>query len=80
VMGAVMAVGLALALDYLDPSFRTPSDVLTELNIPVLAAVPHHYSSGGYGETSGLGGNGNGHHATVEPLQAYAVPVEAGKK
>jgi uncharacterized protein involved in exopolysaccharide biosynthesis len=80
VMGAVMAVGLALALDYLDPSFRTPSDVLTELNIPVLAAVPHHYPSGGYGETSGLGGNGNGHHVTVEPLQAYAVPVEAGKK
>jgi uncharacterized protein involved in exopolysaccharide biosynthesis len=80
VMGAVMAVGLALVLDYLDPSFRTPSEVLTELNIPVLAAVPHHYPSGGYGETSGYGGNGNGHHAAVEPLQAYAVPVEAGKK
>jgi uncharacterized protein involved in exopolysaccharide biosynthesis len=81
VMGAVMAVGLALALDYLDPSFRTPAEVLTELNIPVLAAVPHHYPSGTYGESSNGGnGNSNGRRSAVEPLEAYAVPAESGKK
>ncbi|HEY6768943.1 MAG TPA: GumC family protein [Candidatus Sulfotelmatobacter sp.] len=74
VMGAVMSVGLALALDYLDPSFRTPAEVLSELNIPVLAAVPHHYRGEGY-ET--YGGN-NGHEATE--TETYAVPVEVSKK
>jgi hypothetical protein len=44
----------------------------------VLAAVPHQYQSGGYGETASLGGNGR--RPAVEPLAAYAVPVEASKK
>jgi capsular polysaccharide biosynthesis protein len=30
----------AFVADYLDPSFRTPKDVLDALNIPVLASVP----------------------------------------
>ncbi len=63
VIGAVMSVGLAIALDYFDPSFRTPSEVLNELNIPVLAAVPHRVS-GGYGY-------GNGRES--EPVAAYSV-------
>jgi hypothetical protein len=67
VIGAVMSVGLALALDYFDPSFRTPSEVLNELNIPVLAAVPHRVS-GGYGY-----GNGNGNARDSEPVAAYSV-------
>jgi uncharacterized protein involved in exopolysaccharide biosynthesis len=71
VLGAVMSVGLALALDYFDPSFRTPSEVLSELNIPVLAAVPHRVS-GGYG--SNYGGNGNS--AAHEPLEVYSAPFQ----
>src|SRR5262249_12216669 len=63
VLGAVMSVGLALALDYFDPSFRTPSEVLSELNIPVLAAVPHRVA-GTYAMT-GTNGNGNGHGEPV---------------
>lgn len=35
-----VSLGMAFTLDYLDPSFRTPSEVIAELNIPVLAAVP----------------------------------------
>lgn len=66
VLGAVMSVGLALALDYFDPSFRTPHEVLNELNIPVLAAVPHRVT-GGYG-------NGNGRDA--EPVGAYSESRE----
>ncbi len=69
VLGAVMSVGLALALDYFDPSFRTPSEVLNELNIPVLAAVPHRVSSGEYGE----GENGSRNEAAIAEI--YSVPA-----
>jgi uncharacterized protein involved in exopolysaccharide biosynthesis len=34
------SVGLALTLDYLDRSFRTPDEVEIFLNVPVLAALP----------------------------------------
>ncbi len=46
-LGLVASVGVALALDYFDQSFRTPSEVTAELGIPVLAAVPHHAAAGG---------------------------------
>src|SRR5712691_4141432 len=74
-LAAVVSVGLAFTLDYLDPSFRTPFEVLNELNIPVLAAVPHQQNekprvhayngngSNGYGTNgngNGTNGNGNG--------------------
>jgi len=35
-----VSLGMAFTLEYLDSSLRTPSDVIVELNIPVLAAVP----------------------------------------
>jgi len=56
ILGAVLSIGLALALDYFDPSFRTPSEVLNELNIPVLAAVPHRVA----GTYAMAGVNGGG--------------------
>lgn len=65
VLGAVMSVALALALDYFDPSFHTPSDVLSELNIPVLAAVPHRMT--------GLEANYGG----VEGVEAYPASISA---
>ncbi|HUO16153.1 MAG TPA: GumC family protein [Verrucomicrobiae bacterium] len=64
VLGAVMSVGLALALDYFDPSLRTPSEVLSELNIPVLAAVPHRVA-GDFGSNYGEG----------EAVAAYSTAV-----
>jgi succinoglycan biosynthesis transport protein ExoP len=72
VLGGVMSVGLALALDYFDPSFRTPSEVLSELNIPVLAAVPHRVS-GGYGAHYG----GNGNAGDSEPVEVYSTSVQS---
>jgi uncharacterized protein involved in exopolysaccharide biosynthesis len=58
VVGCFLAVtvsaGMAFALDHFDPSFRTPSEVLAELDIPVLAAVPLKLDS------SHKNGNGNG--------------------
>jgi len=52
-LATLVSVGGVAAQQYLDPSFRTPAEVSTELNIPVLAAVPH-------GSSNGTGRNGNG--------------------
>jgi uncharacterized protein involved in exopolysaccharide biosynthesis len=57
VIGLVTSTGMALTADYLDPSFRTPTEVFDELKIPVLAAVPFQRT------TPGVNGNGNGNGA-----------------
>jgi len=49
----VLSTALVFSLEYLDSSFRTPAEVLSELRIPVLASVPLYH---------GANGNGNGHH------------------
>jgi len=60
-LAGVLSAGLAVTLDYMDQSFRTPSEVSAELRIPVLAAVPFHPNS-----KNGLNGkNGNnGNHGS----------------
>lgn len=63
-LASAVSLGVVFALDYADQSFRTPSEVMAELRIPVLAAVPSHRSGadGFYKNGSGHGnGNGNGH-------------------
>jgi len=68
VLAVILSAGAALAVDYLDPSFRTPAEVLDELNIPVLAAVPHYRVA--------QGTNGDGHSdgsESYEPAWAGAV-------
>jgi uncharacterized protein involved in exopolysaccharide biosynthesis len=60
-LASAVSLGVVFAIDYADQSFRTPSEVASELRIPVLAAVPLHYSQNLlYGEAGG-NGNGNGH-------------------
>jgi uncharacterized protein involved in exopolysaccharide biosynthesis len=72
-LAVVVSIGMAFLLEYSNPSFRTPTEVLSELNIPVLAAVPHYSYAGtgpgnggssenGHGNGNG-NGNGNGHGA-----------------
>jgi uncharacterized protein involved in exopolysaccharide biosynthesis len=39
-LSTVSSFAVAFALDYLDQSFRTPAEVLSELSVPVLASVP----------------------------------------
>src|SRR5262249_44076504 len=39
-LATAVSLGMAFTLEHLDPSFRTPSQVIAELNIPLLAAVP----------------------------------------
>jgi uncharacterized protein involved in exopolysaccharide biosynthesis len=55
-MAFMLSAGLVFAREYLDSSFRTPSEVLSELNIPVLASVPVS-ANRKYGNHNG---NGNG--------------------
>jgi uncharacterized protein involved in exopolysaccharide biosynthesis len=55
-LASAVSLGVVFALDYADQSFRTPSEVMAELRIPVLAAVPTHRMMG-----NGLTKNGNGH-------------------
>ena len=38
--GLTSGAGAAFAADYLDPALRTPEEVLTCLEIPVLASLP----------------------------------------
>jgi len=92
VLAASVSIGTAFALEYTDSSFRTPSEVASELNIPVLAAVPYKMSrvhpEGDHGNGNGNGngnghknGNGNGHSSGVpeyDPL-TFALGVKEKK-
>ncbi len=40
--GTVLAVGVALLLEYFDTSFRTVADVETRLQLPVLGVIPYN--------------------------------------
>jgi uncharacterized protein involved in exopolysaccharide biosynthesis len=58
-LAAAVSLGVVFAVDYADQSFRTPSEVMAELRIPVLAAVPMHYDGD---SMQVVRSNGNGHH------------------
>jgi hypothetical protein len=60
-MAGMVSVGLVFTREYLDTSFRTPSEVLSELNIPVLASVPLRARKNGT-NGNGSGRNGGGLH------------------
>jgi uncharacterized protein involved in exopolysaccharide biosynthesis len=55
-IAGTVSVGAVFIKEYLDPSFRTPTEVSAELNIPVLAAVPNELDV-----IQGNGTNGNGY-------------------
>ena len=58
-LGVAVSLGVVFAIDYADQSFRTPSEVMSELRIPVLAAVPIHRTNRLYAGNGN--GNGTGH-------------------
>jgi hypothetical protein len=61
-LSATLSLGVVFAAEYMDSSFRTPSEVVSELNIPVLASVPHRFGTPGQ-----YGRNGNGWAHDVAP-------------
>lgn len=64
VLGAIVATTVAAGAVYihehLDPAFQTPAEVSAELDIPLLAAVPHKFERFQPSASNG-NGNGNGH-------------------
>jgi capsular polysaccharide biosynthesis protein len=42
VVAGASGTAAAFAVDYLDPAFRTPDEVLAYLNAPVLASLPRN--------------------------------------
>jgi uncharacterized protein involved in exopolysaccharide biosynthesis len=48
-LAIVTSVGLAFVSEYLDPTFRTPDELRSFLNVPVLAAMPGNGRNGKYG-------------------------------
>jgi len=71
-LALVMSSALIFAQEYLDSSFRTPSEVLSELKIPVLASVPLHSTNGN--GSHGFNGNGNGIGTVAVPVVSEAEP------
>lgn len=45
-LATLVSVGLAFGSEYLDPTFRTPDEVRSFLNIPVLATMPQNVKNG----------------------------------
>jgi uncharacterized protein involved in exopolysaccharide biosynthesis len=67
-LSATVSLGVVFAMEYMDSSFRTPSEVAAELNIPVLASVPPRFSEGTYPGNRQNRTNGNGWDSEiVEP-------------
>jgi hypothetical protein len=54
-VSSLLSVGMIIAVDFADPSFRTPGEIEDLLSISVLAAVPYSPNVNGWKE-----GNGNG--------------------
>jgi uncharacterized protein involved in exopolysaccharide biosynthesis len=70
-MAGMVSVGLVFAREYLDSSFRTPSEVLSELKIPVLASVPLRSNRNGSGVSSSNGAGRNGHEEMQEAFSTH---------
>ena len=69
-LATLVSVGLALGSEYLDPTFRTPDEVRSFLNIPVLASMPQNGNNGA--TTPQNGNNGattprNGNNGATTP-------------
>jgi len=70
-VAVTVTMGAVFTQEYLDPSFRTPTEVSAALNVPLLAAVPHrlngfHVNGNGNGNGNGKNGHGNGLHSLTD--------------
>ncbi len=75
VAGAVAAGGVFVK-EHFDPSFRTPTDVASELDIPLLATVPHEYeASQATGTNGGAYGRGRGRDLARAEASDSVLPI-----
>ena len=78
-LGSAVSLGVVFALDYADQSFRTPTEVMSELRIPVLAAVPSQRRASNGVSKAGNGNGGNGHGNGKTHKVGDDVLYEVGK-
>jgi len=71
-VAGVVAAGGVYIQEHLDPSFRTPSEVSADLDVPLLAAVPHRFEEF---ERTGTYGNGNGRGRDHDRDLTRVVPL-----
>ena len=74
-LAATLSAGVVFTIEYLDPSLRTPSEVMSELNIPVLAAVPQRTGDAGVGRNGNSNGNGSGRNGSHSQTAGGVVGV-----
>jgi len=76
-LACCVTAGLVLAADYLDPSYRTPEEVMLSLDLPVLASLPEAGTSYTLNGRSGYG-NGRRHNGAdrARILDASAADEE----
>jgi uncharacterized protein involved in exopolysaccharide biosynthesis len=67
-LASLTSVGLAFVSDYLDPTFRTPDEVSSFLNTPVLATMSQNGKNGRNGMN---GKNGTTNHASENSTANY---------
>lgn len=48
ILALIVSMGSAFAVDYMNPSFRTPDEVIRYLDVPVLASLPVNGSRSGF--------------------------------
>jgi len=78
-LASAVSLGVVFALDYADQSFRTPTEVMSELRIPVLAAVPSQRRGiSSVPKATNGNGNGNGKAHKVEDDVLYDVTGKTG--
>jgi uncharacterized protein involved in exopolysaccharide biosynthesis len=67
-LALTLSAGVVFAVEYFDPSFRSPSEVEAVLNLPVLAAVPDKNWT--------PGSNGLGSHKTLPADISASMPPQ----
>jgi uncharacterized protein involved in exopolysaccharide biosynthesis len=70
-LAIIASLGTAFTLDYMDTSFRTPEEVFSELNIPVLGAIS--LEQNGFHRNWNGNGNGTGKHRVAPQNEQAAV-------
>lgn len=77
-MGAIFAlfisVGLAFIAEHVDPTFRTPDEVRSFLDIPVFASLPLNGHKATNGHNGHNGHNGNGRNGATSNPQKTPTP------
>lgn len=72
IVAGMVAAGGVFVQEHLDPSFRTPADVSSDLDIPLLATVPQEFEGP---RSTGTNGIGRGRHRVHADASDSVLPI-----